>query len=101
MFSLLVTTFTTVFLAELGDKTQLATVAISGTSNRPLAVFIGSASALVFTSFLGVIAGSSIAGMIPQNLLAIIAALGFLFIGGKLLWPLTRNVTSSSSISEN
>ena len=39
-FPLLISTFLTVFLAELGDKTQLATVAISGTSNRPLAVFL-------------------------------------------------------------
>ena len=44
-FPLLISTFLTVFLAELGDKTQLATVAISGTSNRPLAVFLGSSSA--------------------------------------------------------
>ena len=41
------------FLAELGDKTQLATVAISGTSDRPLAVFIVSSSALVLASLIG------------------------------------------------
>ena len=46
-FALLISTFVTVFLAELGDKTQLATVAISGTSDRPVAEFIGSSSALV------------------------------------------------------
>ena len=56
-FALLLSTFVTVFLAELGDKTQLATVAISGTSNRPLAVFIGSSSALVLASLIGAIAG--------------------------------------------
>ncbi len=91
MLPLLITTFTTVFLAELGDKTQLATVAISGTSNKPLAVFLGSASALVFASLLGVIAGGSIATMIPSNVLKILASLGFLLIGIRLLWPLTRN----------
>ena len=52
-FALLISTFVTVFLAELGDKTQLATVAISGTSDRPLAVFIGSSSALVLASLIG------------------------------------------------
>ena len=43
---LLMSTFATVFLAELGDKTQLAIVTISGTSSRPLAVFAGSSLAL-------------------------------------------------------
>ena len=56
-FPLLISTFLTVFLAELGDKTQLATVAISGTSNRPLAVFLGSSSALVLASLLGPLPG--------------------------------------------
>ena len=55
--SLLISTFLTVFLAELGDKTQLATVALSGTSDRPLAVFLGSSSALVLASLLGAMAG--------------------------------------------
>ena len=41
IISLLLSTFLTVFIAELGDKTQLATLTISGTSNRPLAVFLG------------------------------------------------------------
>ena len=91
MITLFLTTFTTIFLAELGDKTQLATVAISGTSDKPLAVFFGSATALVFASLLGVIAGGSIATMIPSNILKVLAALGFLVIGIKLLWPLTKN----------
>ena len=91
MFSVLITTFITVFLAELGDKTQLATVAISGTSDRPLAVFLGSSSALILASFLGVIAGSSITSFIPTEVLKALAALGFLWIGSRLLWPLTQN----------
>ena len=48
--ALLLSTFVTVFLAELGDKTQLATVALSGTSDRPFAVFLGSSSALVLAT---------------------------------------------------
>ena len=46
-----------VFLAELGDKTQLATVAISGTSNAPVVVFAASASALVLASLIGALPG--------------------------------------------
>ena len=87
-FPLLISTFLTVFLAELGDKTQLATVAISGTSNRPLAVFLGSSSALVLASLLGAFAGGSVATVIPSDLLQLLASLGFLVIGGSLLVPL-------------
>ena len=66
--SLLISTFLTVFLAELGDKTQLATVALSGTSDRPLAVFVGSSSALVLASLLGAMAGGSIAKPDPDRM---------------------------------
>ena len=86
--TLLLSTFATVFLAELGDKTQLATVAISGTSKRPLAVFIGSSSALVLASLIGAIAGGSLTTVVPAAWLQLLASLGFLAIGLKLLWPL-------------
>ena len=83
--TLLISTFLTVFLAELGDKTQLATVALSGTSDRPLAVFLGSASALVLASLLGALAGGSVASVVPTQLLQLIASVGFLIIGTRLL----------------
>ena len=83
--TLLISTFLTVFLAELGDKTQLATVALSGTSDRPLAVFFGSASALVLASLLGAMAGGSVASVVPTELLQLIASVGFLIIGTRLL----------------
>ena len=83
--SLLISTFLTVFLAELGDKTQLATVALSGTSDRPLAVFLGSSSALVLASLLGAMAGGSISILIPTEWLQLVAAIGFLIIGSQML----------------
>ena len=92
--SLLISTFLTVFLAELGDKTQLATVALSGTSGRPLAVFLGSSSALVLASLLGAMAGGSIASLIPTEWLQLVAAVGFLIIGFQLL--LRRNSDGSA-----
>ena len=95
-FALLLSTFVTVFLAELGDKTQLATVAISGTSDRPLAVFLGSSSALVLASLLGALAGGSEATVIPSALLQLVASLGFLVIGSRLLWPLLTNRSTES-----
>ncbi len=82
---LLGSSFTTVSLAELGDKTQLATVAISGTSNRPLFVFLGSTSALVLASFLGALLGGGLAELVPTELLQLAAALGFLIIGARLV----------------
>jgi putative Ca2+/H+ antiporter (TMEM165/GDT1 family) len=82
---LLVSTFATVFLAELGDKTQLAIVTISGTSTRPLAVFAGSSLALVLASLLGAAAGGSLSAVIPTNALQLAASVGFLIIGLRLI----------------
>jgi putative Ca2+/H+ antiporter (TMEM165/GDT1 family) len=82
---LLASSFATVFLAELGDKTQLAIVTISGTSNRPGAVFAGSAAALVLASLVGAAAGGSLSSLIPTDLLQLAASLGFLLIGGRLV----------------
>ena len=85
ILSLLLSTFLTVFVAELGDKTQLATLPIRGTSNKPLAVFLGSASALVFASFLGALTGGSISTFLPEVLLKSLAAITFLIIGLRLV----------------
>ena len=85
VLSLLLSTFLTVFIAELGDKTQLATLTISGTSNKPLAVFLGSSSALVFASLLGALAGGSISNFLPEVFLKSIASVTFMIIGIKLL----------------
>jgi putative Ca2+/H+ antiporter (TMEM165/GDT1 family) len=83
--ALLASTFATVFLAELGDKTQLAIVSISGTSSRPGAVFAGSASALVLASLVGAAAGGSLSSVIPTDSLQLAAAAGFLIIGTRLI----------------
>ena len=83
--ALLASTFVTVFLAELGDKTQLAIVSISGTSTRPGAVFAGSSAALVLASLLGAAAGGSLSAVIPTNALQLAASVGFLVIGVQLI----------------
>ena len=82
---LLASTFATVFLAELGDKTQLAIVTISGTSPRPGAVFAGSSLALVLASLLGAAAGGSLSAVIPTDALQLAASAGFLIIGIRLI----------------
>ena len=85
ILSLLLSTFLTVFIAELGDKTQLATLTISGTSSRPLAVFLGSSSALVLASLLGALTGGSFSTFLPEVFLKSLASLTFLIIGIRLL----------------
>ncbi|MCP9772776.1 TMEM165/GDT1 family protein [Synechococcus sp. Tobar12-5m-g] len=82
---LLASTFVTVFLAELGDKTQLTIVTISGTTTKPAAVFLGSSAALVLASLLGAFAGGSLSSLIPADALQLAASAGFLLIGIRLL----------------
>ena len=85
IISLLLSTFLTIFIAELGDKTQLATLTISGASNKPLAVFLGSSSALVFACLVGALAGGSISNFVPEVILKSLASATFFVIGVRLL----------------
>ena len=55
--SIFFTTFTTIFIAELGDKTQIATLMLSAESGKPIIVFIGSSIALISSSVVGVLIG--------------------------------------------
>ena len=80
-------TFATVFLAEIGDKSQLAAIALGGRAKSPRAVFFGSITALILASFLGVIAGGTVAHLFPTKLLKGMAAIGFALMALKLLWP--------------
>jgi putative Ca2+/H+ antiporter (TMEM165/GDT1 family) len=98
MLSLLASTFVTVFLAELGDKTQLAIVSISGTSQRPGAVFAGSATALVLASLVGAAAGGSLSSLIPTDALQLAASIGFLILGGRLI--LRSRATGTTTAAE-
>ena len=76
------TVFSTVFLAELGDKTQLATFLYAADAERSkLVVFLGSASALVVTSAIGVVLGSVVAQYVNPRALAYLAGAGFVIIG--------------------
>lgn len=79
--------FVTIFLSELGDKSQLAAIALGGTTRSPRAVFLGTAGALLLASLLGVLAGGAIAGVLPARLVKAAAAIGFALIAVRLLWP--------------
>jgi putative Ca2+/H+ antiporter (TMEM165/GDT1 family) len=85
----LLTVFTTVFVAELGDKTQLATLLFA--SDREVsrwAVFIGAALALVVTSAIGVLAGGIISQYISEKHLHYLAGIGFVTIG---VWTIFKS----------
>lgn len=82
--ALLISTFVTVFLAELGDKTQIATLLLSAQSGRPWLVFAGAATALVATSLVGVLAGRWLARWLPPQRLELLAGGLMLILGGWL-----------------
>ncbi|WP_019498500.1 TMEM165/GDT1 family protein [Pseudanabaena sp. PCC 6802] len=85
-FQILTTTFLTVFLAEIGDKTQLTTLTIAASSRSPAIVFLGAALALVTTSFLGVVAGKWLSKKVSPNLLNTMTGLSFLLLAISLVW---------------
>ena len=74
------TTFLTIFLAEIGDKTQLSTLLMSAQSHSPWVVFLGSATALVMTSLLGVVLGSWIASRLSPKTIEKAAGIMLLLI---------------------
>ena len=79
------TTFGMIFLAEMGDKTQLATITFTAKSRSPWAVFLGSATALCLASLLGVLFGGVLTRYIPPEALHRAAAIGFIAIGALML----------------
>lgn len=81
----LLTTFGMIFLAELGDKTQLATFIFAAENKARFAVFLGSACALVLTSLLAVVFGSAVGRLVPANYIKIGAGALFVLLG---LWIL-------------
>ena len=84
---LLATVFATVFVAELGDKTQLATMLYAAKGDNPkLTVFVGAAAALVATTALGVAVGAGASKPIAPDALTRIAGLGFIQVGAWTLW---------------
>ncbi|MDX1978534.1 MAG: guanylate kinase [Pseudanabaenaceae cyanobacterium bins.68] len=80
--------FIAIFIAELGDKTQLTTLTLAAESHNPLIVFLGVAIALVSTSLLGVVAGKWLGQKIPPQLLNSLAGVVFLLLSLKLLWEI-------------
>jgi putative Ca2+/H+ antiporter (TMEM165/GDT1 family) len=84
----LVTVFATVFIAELGDKTQLATLLFAADKQvSKLTVFIGASLALVVAAGMGVLAGGIISQYVSEKVLHYTAGIGFIGIG---IWTLLK-----------
>ena len=79
-------TFGTIFLAEMGDKTQLAALTMSAETRLPLSVFLGASAALCVVTLLGVLLGTFLTHWLPEGLLKKIAGASFILIGGLILW---------------
>jgi putative Ca2+/H+ antiporter (TMEM165/GDT1 family) len=84
------TTFMTLFLAEMGDKTQLAVLSLTAASRQPLAVFVGAADALLLVTALGVLVAEGLARIVPESILQKATALLFIVIGVVMLFSERR-----------
>lgn len=84
-WKLIATTFGVIFLAELGDKTQIAALTMAASSRKPLSVFIGASVALAAVSAVGVALGAGLSEVIPMAVVRKAAAAAFVLIGVAML----------------
>lgn len=86
MWRAFLTVFTTVFIAEIGDKTQLATMLFAGEAKvSKWVIFAGSAAALTLAAAIGVIVGAQLERVVSPRTLKVVAGVGFIAIG---VWTL-------------
>lgn len=90
-WKIFVSTFITIFLAEIGDKTQLTTLLMTAESHAPWIVFAGAGSALVLTSLLGVLLGQWLATRISPRTLERLAGSSLLVISALLIWEVLHS----------
>jgi putative Ca2+/H+ antiporter (TMEM165/GDT1 family) len=80
-WKIFLTTFGTIFLAELGDKTQLAAILMTSKTKLPWSVFTGALLAFCIVTLIGVLLGEGLIAIIPENILKKVASLAFIAIG--------------------
>jgi putative Ca2+/H+ antiporter (TMEM165/GDT1 family) len=81
----LLTTFGIIFLAEMGDKTQLAAMTMAADTKKPWTVFIGASLALAAVSAIGVLVGGVVGQYVPLEWVKRVAAVAFIVIGVLML----------------
>ena len=89
--SIFFTTFTTIFIAELGDKTQIATLMLSAESGKPLIVFLGSSLALICSSIVGVLIGKWLSKKISPSKFALFTGALMMLISVFLAYDIFKN----------
>jgi len=80
------TAFITLFLAELGDKTQLAVITMTASTESKISIFLGASAALVVVTILGVVFGGVLSQYVPTEWLQRIVASAFIVIGLLMLF---------------
>ena len=85
------TTFTTIFIAELGDKTQIATLMLSAESGKPIIVFLGSSLALISSSVVGVLIGKWLSKKITPSIFALFTGALMIIISLFLAYDTLKN----------
>lgn len=79
-------TFATLFVAELGDKTQLAVITMTSKTKEPFKVFLGATLALACVTLLGVFVGEALLRIVPEQVIKKIAAAAFIVIGALMFF---------------
>ncbi|MFO7820830.1 MAG: TMEM165/GDT1 family protein [Lentisphaeria bacterium] len=97
---ILLASFGLVFLAELGDKTQLTAMALTASSKSGWMVFIGTSLALIATTALAVVFGAALTRWVPENVLHIVSAVAFILIGVVLLVNVARKAPMPAAAGE-
>lgn len=90
------TVFAALFLAELGDKTQLAVISFVASGQSPLAVFSGASLALVASTAMAVIGGQGLLRIVPAEILQLVAAAIFVVVGVFVGWEAMSALRSGS-----
>lgn len=85
-WKIIMSTFITIFLAELGDKTQLASILMTSKTNKPVPVFLGTMLAFAVVTVIGVAVGTIITKFLPINFIKVGAAIAFIIIGILILF---------------
>ena len=88
--SIFITTFTTIFIAELGDKTQIATLMLSAESGKPIIVFLGSSLALISSSLVGVLIGKWLSKKISPSKFAFCSGILMMIISIFLAYEIIK-----------